>query len=418
MITSLRIKNKSLTDTITLVPGENFLISSKQNKINFSASISSNSSSSYSIPYLTTIQGVNSTSESQFYILGDLCTSITDNIDKSDPQCISQSNTFSLYDGCTACSQCDKYEQLKNNIYECYVWLSGLKDCQLYYQQGAAKLWQQMKTQIPGKSINCNIESKLDKWERSQEFGKAVKLLYQYKAAVAMWNYIVFTKTKSLQVIKASQDYGAFIVQCKKSIDTCTSDSSTVLSDIELQFDIELLQGQLPQLLAQTFENMSLYVTSVSQNTYIQYGTDSGASILENSTIYYQGVPNPQISVSYQLYTGPKIHAVVIFTPKQKCKAVFSGSFKVIPVITGGSDSTVPQSSLISLADFAAMRTRNTAIDLSQQVMSNVWKIQSGWTYDIGKQHVTADSTKQTKLFSTSFSMHGQRSDSSSAIIQ
>jgi hypothetical protein len=63
---------------------------------------------------------------------------------------------------------------------------------------------------------------------RQREFGKAVKLLYQYKAVVAMWNYLVFTKARSIEVVQASETHLGFIMQSKRIIDFCDAGLSTV----------------------------------------------------------------------------------------------------------------------------------------------------------------------------------------------
>ena len=51
-------------------------------------------------------------------------------------------------------------------------------------------------------------------------------MLYQYKAVVAMWNYLVRTKSGVTQILQAPEDYSGFIIQSKRNIDSCGKSSA------------------------------------------------------------------------------------------------------------------------------------------------------------------------------------------------
>lgn len=354
--------------------------------------------------YLRTINGVSPMQQGQFMLMGDYCTSVVQGSDDSDPQISKVSGAIKIFDGCQACVDCSSQWYVQSMLQQCMLWLAGLKDCILYYEPAAARLWNQMLQKRVLQIQNCG-KSEIDAEYRQREFGKAVKLLYQYKAVVAMWNYLVFTKARSIEVVKAPETHLGFIMQSKRIIDFCDAGLSTVT----LHLKATLQAGQTQSFLAAQGRAMLLSVTKVTQNTYIQYGKDTGS--------LGGGLDTGSLSCDISATRQPVITCSIQFFPTKQCRAVFSGSIKVLPVIVqggSGSDAQVSSSPLVDLGTYAEAAYDATDIDKGQLTKTNRWRIQLAWQFTQGDMVVSKQDTQQVTYFTSGFGLYPSRSDSES----
>lgn len=352
--------------------------------------------------YLKTINGIYPDEYGHILLLGHYCTSLTDRTDMSDEASAPEgSNQITVYDGCYACDDCAQTMQLQFMLQDVLLWNIGLKDCLIHYQPAAARLWQQLLQKYTLQLQGCGKSQTLQEGYRQRQIGKAVKLLYQYKATVAMWNYLVFTRARSLQVINAIQDYSGFVIQCKRIIDLCDSQQDAP-GPVALYMHADLQSGQLPNMLASIGYNMRLFVAPVKQNTYIQYGKDTGSlggdldtANLTTTAVVYQGQNSIGVDMRIQ------------FNPKQKCRAVFSGSYKILPVVTDVAGDVQ-----IGLNQYIQLRFQSSDINMQQQTLLNRWRIDVGWQYSVGDMSIDYDSSIQTTYFTSAYCKHPQDSDS------
>lgn len=342
--------------------------------------------------------------QGQFMLMGDYCTSVVQGSDDSDPQTSEVSGAIKIFDGCQACADCSSQWYVQSMLQQCMLWLAGLKDCILYYEPAAARLWNQMLQKRVLQVQNCG-KSEIDAEYRQREFGKAVKLLYQYKAVVAMWNYLVFTKARSIEVVKAPETHLGFIMQSKRIIDFCDAGLSTVT----LHLKATLQSGQTQSFLAAQGRAMLLSVTKVTQNTYIQYGKDTGS--------LGGGLDTGSLSCDISATNQPVITCAIQFFPTKQCRAVFSGSIKVLPVIVQGgssSDAQLYSSPLVDLGTYAEAAYDATDIDKGQLTKTNRWRIQLAWQFTQGDMVVSKQDTQQVTYFTSGFGLYPSRSDSES----
>ena len=75
-----------------------------------------------------------------------------------------------------------------------------------------------------------------------------------------MWNYLVFTKARSIAVVQAPETHLGFIMQSKRIIDFCDAGLSTVT----LHLKATLESGQTQSFLAAQGRAMLLSVTKVT----------------------------------------------------------------------------------------------------------------------------------------------------------
>lgn len=341
-------------------------------------------------PYITSINKVGPDSLNNIQILGDMCTSV---MDSTDPD-FSQFNTsdIAIFDGCPSCSSCQAIARMQDTLKNYQIWLSGLKDCQLYYQNGASSLWDNMidKKKEQLKHLEgCIVDSTLQR-----SFGKATRLLYQYKALVYMWNYLVFLKAGNTQIIQAAESYSGFIVRSKRSVDTCESQNKP---QIRMHIQIQFVQGQTPQNLNQQLK-MYIYTQIVEQNTQIQVNSPTG-SITTQPGVF--GSIQTDIKTS-----GTSVKGQIIFKPMQSCKGIFSGGIKILPVIALKKDQIeLTQNGSISLASYVKLKNKANHITESQQLKVNRWQASVWWQYDnFGSQgKIDQTNSQQTKIYTTGY---------------
>lgn len=359
---------------------------------------------SQSLDGLYTINGIKPFDwNGQFDIYGSACTSIIQYTDTSDPQALaSDSHDIAIFDGCYPCPICQQLAWVQNQIQNNQIWLKGMKDVNLYYQADAAGRWQdeiasKLSNQNP---VQCYIKPTSISMDRGSVFGKAIKLLYQYRQAVAMWNFLVRTKAAHIQIVSAPQDFSGFIVQTKLSIDTCGIAQGTSTA-VDLTIDAVLQSGQCDTSNSYSWINggylqsgnlgMGIYADRTKQNTYIQYGKDTGIHTLQNLD---DNIQSNGTEVVYQQNGQIAVHTKLTFTPSKQAKTILSGAFKILPVLyikgqtypsqTGSDASNAHVSptetvTRLSLKEWIQERAYATNITSQQQDLVNVWHIRVKW---------------------------------------
>ena len=154
-------------------------------------------------PYVSSINTKTADYTGTLLLLGSQCISVVDSGDTTDPQSTPADNhTINIFDGCKACNDCQSVWQVIQAIQQLHIWIIGLKDCVLYYQPTAQTLWTKLnqgrQSAITDQTGRCSYTPRV--YNRQQQFGKATKLLYQYKAAVAMWNYLVYNMSSKMVI--------------------------------------------------------------------------------------------------------------------------------------------------------------------------------------------------------------------------
>lgn len=226
--------------------------------------------------------------------------------------------------------------------------------------------------------------------DRQHDFGMATKLLYQYKAVVAMWNYLVRTKSGMTEISIAPQDYTGFVVQSKRNIDSCGKDSA---GNPSFYATITLQQGQTASYLASVDCGMGFYINKIDENTYIEYGRDTGITRQQDTN-------NIQMTVISVSTVSNKIQIKIRFDfhPQRCASSIFSASVKILPVVyklgydypvydSGGQiQQTYPapsdSCSQIDLDQWIAWRSKATTVTEAMQKAKNRWFIQTKWTSD------------------------------------
>lgn len=427
MITRLIIKTKSNSYSLTkgaIVLGSDsgIVIQAKEQQNAVYLSLGDIIPSiSNSQPGIKTINQISPSSwDNNFYILGSGCTSIiTPSVDFSDSlQIWSDSSTsaiLGIFDGCLPCRNCDTIAQLQRNLEQCQIWINGLKDCNLYYEDTAAQLWQNMKSKVVQQEANCSVAFSDQILNREESLRRATKLLYQYKALVALWNYLVRTKQGFMHIQVAPQDWGGFIVGSKRAINNCgqdASDSKIVTLDITLTLqngqNISYLKTrQIDQKPAP--QNVRYYVGKAAQNTYIQYGGDTGRGINQDTSsidfsdsLWYTS----DSTITQQI----KIYTRFTYTVRKGANTTLSGAVKILPSMSFRKDSSQPIADLISLADWSQIRGGTKQLQQGSDISRNLWLVESQWKFDSD----ISDSTVfyQARYFNTPYYKLGTNSDS------
>ena len=252
----------------------------------------------------------------------------------------------------------------------------------------------------------CKLDSTVVN-NRQHDFGMATKLLYQYKAAVAMWNYLVRSKSGMTEVLIAPQDYTGFVIQSKRNIDSCGKE---VLLNPTFTVSITLQTGQTKSYLEALQCGMGFYINKVDDNTYIQYGRDTGITRQHSSSDVQMEVS----SLSYLQDGQIQLQIRFTFYPIKQAASIFSASVKILPVIyklgynypsyneQGEVIQTyqAPQTSPVktSLAQWVAWRARATTIQQAMQTATNRWFINTQWFQQV--------SMEQSFYYSTAYSKY------------
>ena len=350
--------------------------------------------------------------DGNFYLLGSGCTSVIAPVQSSskilgyeDLYLELSTSGLGIFDGCLPCRNCQTIAQLQRELEECEIWINGLKDNNLYYEDTAVQLWNSMKSKVISNS-GCNLGFSDEILNRQESLKRATKLLYQYKALIAVWNYLVRTKQGFTHIQIAPEDYAGFIVGSKRVLNNCGQNAENRTA--VLRINIALQQGQNITYLRNKQQNIRYYVGKQDQNTYIQYGGDTGrgrpaissdsfSCVLQTS----EASDTPQIRISttftYHLHRGDNI--------------TLSGAVRVLPAIEFRSDSSVPVAALVDLAQWTQVRGGTKALEQGSDMSKNYWRIQSQWVFD---SQISNSAFDEVYYFQTPYSKLGV-SDSLSA---
>lgn len=392
MITKLTIKTNNTSVDINnpkLALSEDIDNSVQNNTISMSVKNPFSLIKKQQAPYISSIQTVQANSVGDIELLGDMCTSVIDSTDPDYTKFQSLSDLV-VFDGCAPCSSCDKVAQLQEIVKDLNIWIDGMKDCQLYYQLGASHLWEKMiqkKQQQRNLVGQCTVQSSLQR-----DFNSAVRLLYQYKALVYMWNYLVFLKSGNTEILQASQSYAGFVARSKRSIDTCGGPG-----EIKLHIRAKLIQGQTPENIPEN-RKMFIFAALVQQNTGIQYNSTETVNINQQNTYTSQ----------ITLLSDNTIDACITFNPPESCKGIFTGGIKVLPVL---SHSDLQISNLLSLDQYIQLKQDANYITKEEQKLKNIWQIEVWWQYDnFGSQgQIQQQNSKETKIYTTGYYTYPQK---------
>lgn len=430
---------------------------------------------------IKTINNINSFQDGAFNILGSQCVSLHQNLQLQQPtdqlntalatgeqvnldihydlseQELNKKSSVLVYDGCTACQNCNTLWKLHEALQEAHLWAVAMKDCILYNQDTAKLLWNNTlslegfsntqqgwtsTTQSPLCFYNYNITNSN---YRETQFIKAMRLLHQYKATVAIWNYLCFLNTSQIQIVEASQDWAGFVIQAKKTYNNCDAKEKTENNTpVTLYLDLQLTEGQIaaylqsPIVLQKKARHMLLFASVVDQNTYIEIGTDSGGH--STRTYSYQrqrpGNNNEQdatkgtIQYSYEFIPDkfqpvfcsqsqsddnqgtdtaldsstqlgpnpdPPIRFKFQFKNLPPQRLILSASIKILPVVVYYD----PNNYRIfeNIQTYTAHRLKANAIAAVEQTRKNRWAITTGW-----KQKTQVDCIRQeTRYYTTGF---------------
>ena len=373
---------------------------------------STSDSISQTSPYISRIQGIQPDQQGNIFLLGDYCISLTDHTDNSDPDSVPKNeHQITIFDGCSGCNTCKDQWRIQDMAQTCLLWMVGLKDCIIHYEPAAARLWQQMLQKYVLQVQHCGSSELSDKEFRSRQYGKAVKLLYQYKATVAMWNYLIYTTAGTMQVLQAAQDYCGFVIQAKRRIDMCgSSDSSSNQTvPVQLWMKATLQSGQLASVLAQKNNIMRLFIMRVDQNTYMQYGKDTGNLVDQLDTT--------NIDSDFQIRTtqsgGVQVQMTLQYAPEKPCNVVFSGAWKILPTIQlieeDSGDTTQP----LTLQQYAKIRYAASDFSMEEQIKTNRWRIDVAWIYDLDNMKATKENTLQSTYFVSAYCKYPEQDSDS-----
>ena len=373
---------------------------------------------------------------------------------------LNKKSSLLVYDGCTACQSCSTLWKLHEALQEARLWAVGMKDCILYNQDTAELLWnntlslegfsktqqeQSSTTQSPLCFYNYNITNPD---YRKTQFIKAMQLLHQYKATVALWNYLCFLNTSQIQIVEASQDWAGFVIQAKKTYNNCDAKESTENNvPVTLYLDLQLTEGQIaeylqaPSVLQKRARQMLLFASVVDQNTYIEIGTDSGGhstrtysyqrhktddkaenngqdatkskiqyhcefntdkfqpvfcsqqqsndnqdtDILLNASRQSSSIPDPPIRFKFQFKNLPTQ------------RLILSASIKILPVVV--YYDTNNYRIFENIQTYTARRLEANAIAAVEQTKKNRWAVTTGW-----KQKTQVGCIRQeTRYYTTGF---------------
>ena len=383
--------------------------------------------------FVKSINNVQPFQDGTFNILGSQCTSLYSAIQKTEgdfnkdvlttaqqKQMLLDGNIL-LYDGCTACQSCNAIWGLYEALQEAHLWSVAMKDCILYKQDTAKKLWDQTLASANISKVqnnNCEYTYKVtDPQYRKHQFNKAMRLLQQYKATVTAWNYLCFLNTSTTQILDAVQDWSGFVVQTKKRINNCQTEKA--LHSTQLVINLSLFSGQLPSYLKNDVplqkgraRTMLFLVLPVVQNTYIQIGTDTGnqkqyVSQQQNNIDFKCQIiaPSAKEDAAETTTAQQTIRCTFKFNNLPLQQVVLSASVKILPVIVYSNQHT-GAILLDDIKKYVKHRIGCTDIHSDQQSDTNKWEINLGWKdmpLDINDTQEKAFQFTETRIYSTGF---------------
>ena len=402
-------------------------------------------------PYVSSINTKTADQTGTLLLLGSQCISIVDSGDTTDLQSTpSDQHTINIFDGCKACNDCQAVWQIIQAVQQLHIWIVGLKDCVLYYQPTAQALWtklnegRQSGADITDQSGKCRYTPRI--YSRQQQFGRATKLLYQYKAAVAMWNYLVYNLSSKMVIQPALQDYTGFSVKIKRRFNLCdcadsskgatltiyitrtgqqisgTTERQTEQTQQEQQSANQGTQQSDASLINSVPYALGFYVGLVPQNTYIQTHTDKGGFSQHNSAVqHYES--DADTGISHQLspinYSANGISIVstvsYAFSSEDNGQYVCSAELKILPVMLSGQVSVERQddqyvasitepdnpTQSLSLSQYTMYRRRNSTLSDDLLAQTNRWQIHACW-----QGGCTSADTSDATYYRTSYNLY------------
>lgn len=167
-----------------------------------------------------TINGVSPNEKGEFFLSGSECTSW---------EMLPDMHGFTLVDLCPACKDCESLYRLKQEVERLKMWLTLLKDVNLYTDAGSSNqinlLWLRRLEKIAacGEYV---LGDDYDTFYQQEHFTKSLQLIQQYMTLVHMWNYMVNRNNMSDVIQVAPEDTSGFAVQTKRSITSCNKKQS------------------------------------------------------------------------------------------------------------------------------------------------------------------------------------------------
>lgn len=345
-------------------------------------------------------------------LLGQKCTSVLSG--KDDPDTTEfkdiidttkqQTNhTLTLFDGCKTCQpDCQEIYKLFQNIRDYHIWINSVKDILLYDQKTCKNLYYELYnnitkySQATQKALSHCTKNDLpdrDLWL----YG--IRLVYQYKALVALWNYLAESKSKYTQLSTASQDFSGINIICKSMLDLCQYTLDRDQNGLSKQHTIGLrLRVSVPNSQALPVDKQgnpkgkfALFFVTDNNNTYIKYIqqqfnslflTDNGSTVSGSNTTVQNSLFKIQTHLSGTVVKGVDtipniINAQVLFTIKDNKniggQAQLSAFFKIIPVWVTEAWSD----HIVSLTDYQTFRKHNT--QMPQVSGFNNWTVDYSW---------------------------------------
>lgn len=155
--------------------------------------------------YVTNINSAYPTADGALTIVGDACTTVAYKQQLTpQQQAAAGSSQLYIFDQCPACGDCDYQWELLQRVQDAQIIVSAMKDNNLYYNQSAEELWEQMLQKRVTAPLAGTCTTVRDMSDRSQLVKPAIRLLSQYRSLVHLWNYIVLQSRSTTYI----QPYG------------------------------------------------------------------------------------------------------------------------------------------------------------------------------------------------------------------
>lgn len=333
--------------------------------------------------YLTNINGTGPTKVGNLYMLSSQCTTIANSdaivsqpfpADGRTPTQPYGGNGITIIDHCPACNDCTNKFKIIEQLQLVQLFLAGIKDNLLTMpatytdstgatQHGASQsLWQQTIGLRLNAGANCTTSVDWDGLvdKRQQMVRTAIKQLYQYKALVQLWNYLVNQYNKNTTLSDAAQDFAGLSIQTKRSFNGCNLTGNVVLN-----IAIQSVSVQSPDA------GYVLNSCVLPQPVYGSTRTMLGITTNTNGVAHATGT------------TG----SIQITFPASDVEAVYSLQASFIPYFSPGS-TVVDNSKSKYLQDRQA--------ELYQNQGTNMWSVAISWTWTTAG---STEATTQTQTF-------------------
>lgn len=341
--------------------------------------------------YVTRINSAYPDQTGTVLLLGSQCVSIVDSTDTSDQLSTpSDSHTINIFDGCKACNDCDSIWQVAQLTKQCHMWTVGLKDCALYHQAAAGELWHRLFSDrrsdsqgyIVDTSGNCRYYPQLKQEQRRQRLGRATKLLYQYKATVAMWNYLVYNASSKVRVQTALEDFTGIVIKLKRRFNLCDSSVQQIRLDITASRTGQPISGFVsdssdPSDAQPLPYALSFCVQPITQNTYLQRYTDRGGRSSDAYVDRSSQAVDVTTVISYQQQQSV-VQSSVLFIPGiQGGQITCSAQLRILPVFQNIENPDIDN---LSLSQYAQAVRKNAKYYTQQMTLTNRWYVHTKWT--------------------------------------